>query len=362
MSSRQAQGERGLHDMTNLTARLVRLIAAMGPISVAHYMAECNAAYYAARDPLGVSGDFITAPEISQMFGEMVGVWLADIWTRAGRPEPVCFVELGAGRGTLARDALRVMARFDLRPDVHLVETSPVLRGAQRELLGDVVWHDDPSTLPDDAALLVVGNEFLDALPMRQMVKTDGGWRERMVGLDGARLVPVTGDRPMDAAVPDAMRDAPVGSIVESCPAAAAVVDGLARRIGEQGGAALLFDYGYVDAQMGSSLQAVKAHRKVDPFTAAGTADLTALVDFGVLADVCWRGGARHLGTAAQGQWLNAMGIGARAEALIAKAPEHAAAVGAALHRLTGADEMGSLFKVMGLAGAGWPNGAGFGL
>ncbi|MEY2942737.1 MAG: hypothetical protein RLY97_751, partial [Pseudomonadota bacterium] len=342
--------------------RLARLIAAMGPISVAHYMAECNATYYAARDPLGVSGDFITAPEISQMFGEMVGVWLADIWARAGRPTRVCFVELGAGRGTLTRDALWVMARFGLRPEVHLVETSRVLRDAQRELLGDVVWHDDPSTLPNDAALLVVGNEFLDALPVRQMVKTEGGWRERMVGLDGARLVPVAGDRPMDAAVPDAMRDAPLGAIVESCSAAVAVVDDLARRIAAQGGAALFFDYGYGDAQMGSSLQAVKAHRKVDPFVAAGTADLTALVDFGVLVEVAERSGARHLGTAAQGDWLQALGIGARAEALIAKAPEQAAEIAAALHRLTADEEMGSLFKVMGLAGVGWPDGAGFGL
>ncbi len=352
--------------MTDITAKLSRLIAAMGPISMAQYMAESNAAYYASRDPLGVNGDFITAPEISQMFGEMVGVWCADIWARAGRPTPVHFAEYGPGRGTLARDALRVMARFGLHPHLHLVETSPVLRVTQQTLLAPITqnlfWHDDPSTLPQDGPMLIVANEFLDALPIRQIVQTEAGWRERLVGLDGLRLVPISGDKPMEATIPETMRNAPLGAIIETCPAATAVVDDVARRLAVQGGAALFMDYGYVDAQLGSSLQAVKAHQKADPFVAAGTADLTALVDFGILAEVAMRGGTKWLGTAEQGAWLHIMGIAERATALIKKSPEQASAIGAALARLTGANAMGSLFKIMGLAAPQWPDGAGFDL
>ena len=162
-----------------------RLIAATGPVSVAHYMAESNARYYASRDPLGASGDFVTAPEISQMFGELIGLWLADMWQRAGRPEPVRYIELGPGRGTLARDALGSADRQGLTPQVHLVETSPTLEARQQQLFPDAQWHDDLSSLPTDGPLLVVANEFLDALPVRQLVRTAEGWRERLIGLDG---------------------------------------------------------------------------------------------------------------------------------------------------------------------------------
>ncbi len=342
-----------------------RLIAATGPISLAHYMAEANARYYASRDPLGSAGDFITAPEISQMFGEMVGVWLADIWMRAGKPGPVLYVEPGPGRGTLARDCLKVAARFGLNPQVHFVETSPVLRAAQREVVPHAHWHNDLSTLPTNAPMLLVANEFLDALPIRQLVKTPRGWRERMVGVmaDEAghpAFAPMAGELPMDAAVPEGAREAEAGTIIETCPAAAAVVSEISRRLATQGGAALLIDYGYDTVQTGSTLQALRAHQHHDPFTAPGEADLTALVDFATAAEVARRDGARVLGTVGQGAWLNAMGIGTRAAALAQSSPAHAKSIAAALERLTHPEQMGTLFKVMGLVAPGWPDGAGF--
>jgi NADH dehydrogenase [ubiquinone] 1 alpha subcomplex assembly factor 7 len=345
-------------------ARFARLIAATGPISVAQFMAESNARYYDSRNPLGSAGDFITAPEISQMFGELIGLWLADLWDRAGRPAPVHYVELGPGRGTLARDALGAARRFGLTPQVHFVEASSALRAVQRDLVPQATWHDDPSTLPDDAPLLIVANEFLDALPVRQMVRAAAGWRERMVDLErtgqGDRLVPVAGARPMDAAVPASLAQADEGAIIETCPAAAAVVDDLARRIATQGGAALIIDYGRTQPAHGSSLQALRAHAKVDPFAWPGEADLTAHVDFSVLPAIAEAAGARWMGTVEQGAFLMALGLGARVQALGRAAPDQAKAIRAAAHRLAAPEAMGSLFKVMGLAAPEWPTGAGF--
>jgi len=343
-----------------LAAVFERLIAATGPISIAHYMAEANAFYYAARDPLGAAGDFVTAPEISQMFGELVGLWLADIWQRAGRPEGACFVELGPGRGTLARDALRAARRGGLCPEVHFVETSPALKALQEAAHPDARWHDDLSSLPADRPLLIVANEFLDALPVRQLVRTAAGWRERMVGMDAdGALIPVAGTRPMDMAVPERFKDAGEGAILETSPAAATVVQEVARRLSEQGGAALFIDYGYVEPQLGSTLQAVRAHRKADVFAQPGEADLSALVDFATLAAIAEQAGARWLGTSEQGPWLAALGIGARAGSLARAAPHAAEAIEEATIRLTAPAEMGALFKVMGLAAPGWPDGAG---
>lgn len=343
-----------------LQAIFARLITATGPISIAHYMAEANAHYYATRDPLGAAGDFVTAPEISQMFGELVGLWLADIWQRAGAPQGACFVELGPGRGTLARDALRAARRAGLALEVHFVETSPALKALQAAAHPGARWHDDLSSLPTDQPLLVVANEFLDALPVRQLVRTAAGWRERMVGLDekGA-LIPVAGTRPMDGVVPAGFKDAGEGAIVETSPAAATVVQEVAGRLAAQGGAALFIDYGYAQPQLGSTLQAVRAHRKVDVFAQAGEADLSALIDFATLAEVAERAGARWLGTNEQGPWLAALGIGARAGSLARAAPHATEAIEAATIRLTAPAEMGSLFKVMGLAAPGWPDGAG---
>lgn len=343
-----------------LGAVFARLIAATGPISIAHYMAEANAHYYTSRDPLGAGGDFVTAPEISQMFGELIGLWLADIWQRAGSPDRVFYVELGPGRGTLARDALRAAARAGLVPEVHFVETSPALTALQRAAHPEAIWHHDLSDLPTDQPLLVVANEFLDALPVRQLVRTGSGWRERMVGLDAqGRFIPVAGTRPMDAAVPTGLAGASEGAIVEASPAAATVVQEVAGRLAAQGGAALFIDYGYAQPQLGSTLQAVRAHRKVDVYAEPGEADLTAHVDFATLAEVAEQAGARWLGTSTQGHWLAALGIGTRAGSLARAAPHAAEAIEAATIRLTAPTEMGSLFKVMGLAAPGWPDGAG---
>jgi NADH dehydrogenase [ubiquinone] 1 alpha subcomplex assembly factor 7 len=337
-----------------------RLIRATGPISLAHFMAESNARYYSSRDPLGATGDFVTAPEISQMFGELIGLWLADMWIRAGRPDPIAYVELGPGRGTLARDAMRTMKRYGLVPEIHFVEASPALRDVQREAVPEAAFHTDLASLPADCPLLIVANEFLDALPVRQLVRAAEGWRERMVGLDGDSFIHVAGAQPMDAAVPPAWREGRQGTIIETSPAAAAVVYEIAGRLASQGGCALLIDYGHTDNRAGSTMQAVRAHRKVDPFSAPGEADLTAHVDFATLARAAQARGVKWMGTPTQGQWLRALGIETRADALVARAPHLRAELFAARDRLSADDQMGTLFKVMGLASSGWPHGVGF--
>jgi len=337
-----------------------RLIRTTGPISLAHYMAEANARYYGAKDPLGRAGDFVTAPEVSQMFGELIGLWCADIWIRAGRQEPVHYVELGPGRGTLAKDALRAAARYGFEPRVHLVETSAALKDVQHEALPQAIWHHDLSTLPMDGPILLVANEFLDALPVRQLVRTPAGWRERMVGLEHDRLAFVAGGQAMDSAVPPERREAPEGTIIETSPASAAVVYEVAGRLVQQGGAALFIDYGHAEPRTGSTFQAVAAHRKVDPFAAPGEADLTAHVDFATLARIAQSREARHLGTVTQGEWLRALGIATRADALMQRAPQYAAEIAQARDRLIGEREMGTLFKVMALAAPHWPDGPGF--
>ncbi|MEN9684151.1 MAG: hypothetical protein RLZZ427_1902 [Pseudomonadota bacterium] len=347
----------GAHD--TLAAMFRRLIAATGPISLMHYMGEANARYYSAKDPLGEAGDFITAPEISQMFGELVGLWLADIWVRAGQPAPIHYVELGPGRGTLTADALRAARRHGLVPQVHLIEASPALRAVQQRTVPDAQWHHDLSSVPTDGPVLIVGNEFLDALPVRQLVQTAEGWRERMVMAEGERFACVAGQQPMDAAVPEPRRDAAIGTIIETCPGAAATIHEVTTRLCAQGGAALFIDYGHSEVRDGSTLQAVRNHQKVDPFSNPGSADLTALVDFATLAQLAQSHGAKWLGTRPQGAWLRDLGITARAQALAKAAPDQANAIRRALDRLVGDDQMGQLFKVMGLAAPDWPAGAG---
>lgn len=341
-----------------------RLIASFGPVPVARFMGESNAHYYATRDPLGApgkpaGGDFITAPEISQMFGELAGLWLADMWDRAGRPRDAVYAELGPGRGTLARDALRAMAGARLRPAVHLVEGSPELRALQSAALPGAIFHDDAAGLPESAPPLLLANEFLDALPIRQLVRTEAGWRERMIGLEDDCFVFVAGPQPMDQVVPAGLTDCPAGTIIETNPGAAAVVGEIAQRLVNQGGAALFIDYGHLEPRTGSTLQAVKAHRMVDPLAMPGEADLTAHVDFAILADIATKAGCR-VQAATQGAWLEAMGIGMRAKALGRAAPTRAAEIAAARDRLTAPGQMGELFKVMAITAPGWPEGAGF--
>jgi NADH dehydrogenase [ubiquinone] 1 alpha subcomplex assembly factor 7 len=347
-------GEQGLAESFR------RLIRNTGPISVAQFMGESNARYYSQADPLGATGDFVTAPEISQMFGELIGLWLADMWVRAGRTEPAIYVELGPGRGTLASDALRSARRYGLEPEVHFVEGSPALKNVQLKAVPEATWHHDLASIPADGPMLLVANEFLDALPVRQLVRTAQGWRERMVGLADDAFAFVAGAQPMDAAVPPEWREAAEGTILETCPAAAAITYEIAGRLLAQGGAALLIDYGHAEERTGSTLQAVRAHRKVDPFAHPGEADLTAHVDFATLARIAQSRGVRWLGIRSQGEWLHALGIEARTETLAARAPHYRRELAEARDRLIRDDAMGTLFKVMGLAGPGWPDGAGF--
>lgn len=342
-----------LHD------RILRLIAATGPISVADYMAMANAHYYATRDPLGVDGDFTTAPEISQMFGELAGLALADAWDRAGRDE-VIFVELGPGRGTLARDAVGAMARAGLAPPVHLVETSPTLRAAQAALIPSAQHHDRIATLPADRPLLILANEFFDALPVRQFVRTETGWRELLIGIDGDGLVRGAGATPQDEAIPPVVAGSPVGSVWESCPAASAIMTELADRLVRQGGAMILVDYGYWGPAAGDTLQAVRSHGFADVLRDAGEADLTAHVDFAALAATATLSGATVSALVAQGDWLTHLGIAARSAALAARHPERADDVRGQHDRLVNADAMGHLFKVLAIHHPRWPQPAGF--
>lgn len=348
-----------------LEAIFRRLIGATGPISVAHYMAEANAHYYNRADPLGAGGDFITAPEISQMFGEMIGLWLADQWQRAGKPSLCHFVEFGPGRGTLASDALRVAERFGFRPNVHLIEGSSRLRQAQRTLIPQAIWHDGLDSVPREGPLLIVANEFLDALPVRQIVRAEQGWRERVVVHNGERFLPVAGARPMDTAVPATLVDSPEGTILETCPAASGLAYEIAVRLKAQSGTALFIDYGYdtndSGPQTGSTLQAVRAHEKVDPFANPGLADLTALVDFAQLRQIALAGDVDCLGPVGQGEWLMTLGIGERAAALARTDPAQAQGLMTALDRLVSPEQMGALFKVLAYRGPGWPQGEGFG-
>jgi SAM-dependent MidA family methyltransferase len=340
--------------------RFRRLIADSGPISVARYMAEANAHYYASRDPLGAAGDFVTAPEISQMFGELVGLCLADAWDKAGRPQGVRYLELGPGRGTLAADALRAMRAAGLEPAVHFVETSPVLRAVQAERVPNAVWHDDIADIPDEGPLLAVANEFFDALPIRQLVATGSGWHERLVGHRDGRFVPLAGPPVPPAFIPADLRGAPAGSIIETSPASIAILRQLAHRLARAGGMALVIDYGHARTSVGETLQAVAAHDYADPWMKPGTRDLTAHVDFEALADAAMDSGVRAHGPVGQGAWLTALGIGVRAAALARAAPERTQEVAAAHRRLVAEGEMGTLFKVLGLAAPHWPEPAGF--
>ena len=344
----------------DVPATLKRLIRETGPISLAQYMGECNARYYASRDPLGEQGDFITAPEVSQMFGELIGLWLADLWVRMGSRKRIHYVELGPGRGTLAKDALTAARRYDFAPEIHFVETSASLRKLQREAFPDCHHHHDISTLPDDAPLLIVANEFFDALPVHQLMRSADGWFDRLVGLDGEDFVFVAGKERMDHLVPPSWVTAAQGAMIETSPAAVALMAEIARRLKEQGGAALVIDYGHMELRSGSTMQALKSHKKVDIFAHPGDSDLTAHVDFELLQQVAADNGADVMGLQYQGEWLRQMGIDTRMEALQRRNPYEKDKIKRQRDRLVEDSQMGTLFKVLGMCGRRWPFGVGF--
>jgi NADH dehydrogenase [ubiquinone] 1 alpha subcomplex assembly factor 7 len=340
--------------VSTLPERLARAIALAGPIPVSQFMAAANAEYYGSGVPLG--RDFVTAPEISQIFGEIIGAWAADLQQRAGCRE-VAWVELGPGRGTLTADAQRVFSRAGWQPEIHFVETSPTLRDLQRSKLEDVSFHDDVSTLPDDRPLIIVANEFFDALPIRQLIRAADGWHERLIACQDTLFLPVTG-KPLPAEViPPAHRNAAVGSILEISPASVGVMKQLSARLQTQGGALLIVDYGYTGGpQPGETLQAVREHKFASPFDAPGSVDLSAHVDFATLMAAGIASGLNAHGPVAQRDFLGSLGLDARAAALAKSDPD----VMAARHRLMGEDAMGTLFKVLALTAPDWPEPAGF--
>ena len=333
--------------MTPLGRLIAGRIAAEGPMRLDDYMRLCllhpTHGYYSTRDPFGRDGDFTTAPEISQMFGEMVGLALAQSWLDQGAPAPFTLAELGPGRGTLMADILRAtrgVPGFAEAARVVLVEASAHLRQVQRDRLGAVVHLDSVSDLPDNP-LFLIANEFFDALPIRQFQRVPGGWAERMVVVAGDRLALALGP-------PVALdRVACNGEVVEICPEAPPIVTALAGRIARHGGAAILIDYGTWDGR-GDSFQALRAHAPVDPLAHPGQADLTAHVDFAPLAAAALAAGAAVSAPVAQGDWLLGLGMAHRAARLAAAGDAGAAE---ALERLTHPARMGQLFKAMAV----WP-------
>jgi NADH dehydrogenase [ubiquinone] 1 alpha subcomplex assembly factor 7 len=318
-----------------------------------HFMARAAAAYYAARDPFQ---DFATSPEISQAFGECLGLWAAVTWQAMGRPSPVLLVECGPGRGSLMADALRAIA--EMMPDfraalqVHLVETSPRLREAQAAKLGSRVaaWHADVANLPE-APMILLANEFLDALPIRQFIRRAGGWRERHVAHG------VFVELPCDVALPE---DAPEGAIREVNEAARHFAAWLGARLKRYGGAALLLDYGPAESGFGDSLQAMHAGQPIDPLAAPGSVDITAHVDFAAFAAAARAAGAVAYGPLPQGVFLQRLGFMTRAAMLARLDPARAQAQLAAAHRLTAPEAMGRLFKALALCDSRLPIPAGF--
>jgi len=366
--------------VTPLAEELAELIRLEGPISVSRYMALClghpRHGYYIKQDPFGAGGDFTTAPEISQIFGELIGVWAASVWQAMGAPASLRLVELGPGRGTLMQDMLRAgraLPGFREAMSVHLVETSPALRERQAQVLSSAGivprWHERIEESLEGPAI-VVANEFLDALPVDQFVRTANGWRERLIGLDGdgalafglasedaALSFGSAGDRPDDAA--------PLGSVLEQPIAALEAVGSVARHLATEGGAALFVDYGAVRSGLGDTLQAMRRHAFVAVLDEPGEADLTVHVDFARMAQAALGGGAAVHGPATQRDFLVALGLPQRLEALSRRAtPAQAETLVGGAARLveSGATGMGELFKVIGVAHPSLPLLPGFDL
>ncbi len=360
--------------MSRLKDILLAEIASGGAMTLDAYMRRAltdpEHGYYMKRHPFGTpdadGGDFITAPEVSQMFGELLGAWVADLWTRMGAPAPFCLAELGAGRGTLMADMLRTASMvegFTEAAQVHFVEISPSLREMQKQAVPTAFWHDDTTTLPPMPSLCLA-NEFFDALPIRQFKRVSDTWCEVVIRAQDNALIFDTSDaveQPFSdahlACLPDTIKE---GSIVETCPDGEAVMAQLSAHISAHGGAALLIDYGHSEQAHGDSFQALHKHRFVDPLDAPGMADITAHVNFPLLARLAQQAGLHTTSIIEQGAFLDALGLSIRTQQLVEASPEHAAQIQSERHRLAAPQAMGSLFKVLGVAHKDTPPMAGF--
>jgi NADH dehydrogenase [ubiquinone] 1 alpha subcomplex assembly factor 7 len=351
--------------MTPLEAEIRKIIAVEGPMPLGQFMAFALShplhGYYVTHDPFGARGDFITAPEISQIFGELIGLWAAAAWDEMGGPSRVRLVELGPGRGTLMADALRalkVTPKFRAALAVDLVETSPALRRRQQASLADcgvpLFWHGDFAEIADDAPLIVIANEFFDALPVDQAVRARDGWHQRMVGIGRAgKLVLALHPEPIpnfSTLLPENLAGAPLGALFEW--RSDALVIEIAERLVRRGGAALIVDYGHAESAFGETLQAVGRHAFAEVLERPGEVDVSAHVDFAALSRAATRAGARVLGPVTQRAFLRELGIETRAAMLETAAPARAGKIDAAVLRLTerGPRGMGELFKVVALA------------
>jgi NADH dehydrogenase [ubiquinone] 1 alpha subcomplex assembly factor 7 len=337
--------------MTALATILQELIATEGPMPLERYMGLCLAhpqfGYYMTRDPFGPEGDFITAPEVSQVFGELIGVWLAGAWEALGRPTPFSLIEMGPGRGTLMADVLkaaRVSPGLEAALRVHLVEISPALRAAQRARLGSMVsWHDTLASVPD-GPLVLLANELFDAIPIQQFERRDGRWCERCVGPEGLGLVPSA-----VAAAPAAE-----GTIIELAPQRQALARAIGQRLARSRGAALIIDYGHLTRAPGDTLQALRAHRPVPITDRPGESDITSHVDFAALGQALAEGGAQVPAALTQRDFLLAMGAVQRFARLAERADQATQALlQRQADRLLGEEEMGRLFKVMAAVSPG---------
>jgi NADH dehydrogenase [ubiquinone] 1 alpha subcomplex assembly factor 7 len=355
--------------MNDLAGRIASTIEREGPIDIARYMTLClhdaAAGAYASRVPVGADGDFITAPEISQTFGEMCGLWVVQSWHNRGRPAKPLLVELGPGRGTMMRDLLgaaRAAAGKHLTDlDVVLVEASPALAAVQKETLKNeagISWVDNLAAVTPGRPTFFVANEFFDCLPIRQYVKTAEGWREKVVAVQNGALVMALAA----TALPEDGFDpaAPEGAVVEVCPAASALIGDIARLIAGGGGSALIFDYGYETPHFRDTLKAVERHRHADPLAAPGTSDLSADVDFGALKRAAEEAGAAVYGPREQGDLLIDLGIEVRTRRLMLANPKEAHTIFDGVKRLIDPAAMGTLFKALALGPRGASNPPGF--
>lgn len=349
----------------NITAfkqQLIQIMLETGPMPLDRYMAECLShpvhGYYIKQDPFGAHGDFTTAPEISQMFGELIGLWIGDLWTRQGKPKNPGLIELGPGRGTLMADIQRALAKVTGWPKdapIRFIETSPALRKAQEKRHPSATWYRDFGSLPRRGPAYIIANELFDALPIKQFEKTSNGWRERYVVPAGTQLALAALETGPDVSplIPQEFKHAPTGSVLELCPLGRTIAEQMGHYVTQKGGAALMIDYGYESASLGDSFQAVADHSYVSPLDAPGNADLTAHVDFGMLTASGQSAGCDVYGPVTQGSFLNGLGLGIRAKSLGQSAMEDA-------KRLADPGQMGTLFKAIAFAPKGSVPPAGF--